>query len=74
MTPLERVLANAAIVAGITFFSTLSIDYPPHAENIYAAGIAAVLILLTTIKSAFPDETLEDPDCKKRPPGLGMLI
>ncbi len=71
MTPFERVLANAAIVAGITFLSTLSIDFPPTAQNIWAASIGAMLSLLTQLKT-ITELGKNDPD-KPKPP-LGMLV
>ncbi len=67
-TPFERVLANAAIIAGITFFSTLSITFPPTPQNFWAAFIAASLALLTQLKT-ITEVTEQKP---KRP--LGMLI
>lgn len=69
MKAFERVILNAFIVAGITFFSTLSIEYPPEAQNLWAAGIGAALSLLTQLKTITAHE---DPD-KPKPP-LGMLI
>lgn len=68
MNALKRALVNAAIIAGITFLSTLSIDYPPTAQNVWAAGIGASLAMLTQLKSIF--ESDED----QKPPVLGMLI
>lgn len=69
MTPFERVLANATIIAGITFLSSLSIDFPPTAQNLWAAFIGASLALLTQLKSI----TESNLDEKPKPP-LGMLI
>lgn len=66
----QRVLLNAAIIAGITFLSTLSIDYPPTAQNIWAAGIGASLALLTQLKSITDDSSQDE---KPKPP-LGMLL
>lgn len=43
-------ILNAVVVAGITFFSTLSISYPPRIENIYASLIAFMLTFLVQIK------------------------
>lgn len=68
LTPFERVIANAVLIAGITFFSTLSIEYPPTAQNLWAASIAAILVLITQFKML----TDPDPSEPKRP--LGMLI
>lgn len=74
MTPLERAIANAGIVSGITFFSTLSISYPPSMANVWAATIGAMLALLTTLKVIFEkDDNNNNEGCKK-PPSLGMLI
>ncbi len=69
LTPFERVICNAALIAGITFFSTLSIDFPPHAQNLWAAFIAGSIALLTQLKT-ITDMTA---DQKPRRP-LGMLI
>lgn len=63
-------LLNAAIVAGITFFSTLSIQYPPDAQSIWAAFIGASLSLLTQVRT-ITDVNLDELK-PKRP--LGMLI
>ena len=65
-TPFQRLILNAAMIAGITFFSTLSIEYPPTAQNLWAASISAILVLITQFK------TLTDPTEPKKP--LGMLI
>lgn len=73
MTPLERALANAAIIAGITFLSTLSIDFPPTAQNIWAAFIGASLSLLTQLKTITESDP-DDADKTKPKPPLGMLI
>lgn len=67
MNAIERALINAAIIAGITFLSTLSIDFPPTAQNLWAAFIGASLALLTQLKS------ITESDETKKPP-LGMLI
>jgi len=42
---------NALVVALITFFSSLSIVYPPGLANIYAAGIACALTFLVQAKT-----------------------
>ncbi len=70
LTEFERVILNSCIIAGITFFSTLSISFPPRPENLWAAFIGASLALLTQLKTltSMPQEN-EKP---KRP--LGMLI
>ena len=73
MTLFERVLANAAIVAGIAFFSTLSITYPPTPQNLWAAFIAGALALLTQLRTLFPDAQINEENTKPKPP-LGMLI
>lgn len=73
MTPFERVLANALIIAGITFFSTMTIDFPPTAQNVWAAGVAAVLALLTQLKQITEEQT-EESGKDRKPPNLGMLI
>ncbi len=67
LTPIQRVIVNALIIAGITLFSTLSIAYPPSAQNLWAAFIAAMLSLLTQLK------TITDVELKPKRP-LGMLI
>lgn len=67
MTALKRALINAGIIAAITFISTLSIDYPPTAQNLWAAFIGASLAMLTQLRSIL------DSDDIKNPP-LGMLI
>lgn len=69
LTPLERVIINAAIIAGITFFSTLSIDFPPTAQNVWAALIAAMLALMTQLRTL----TEITSDLKPKKP-LVMLI
>jgi hypothetical protein len=69
LTPFQRVIYNAAIIAGITFFSTLSIAFPPRPENLWAAFIGASLSLLTQLKTITSISENEKP---KRP--LGMLI
>lgn len=67
---IKKAILNAAVIAGITFFSTLSVNYPPEAQNVWAAFIGASLAMLTQIR------TLTDVDFDelkpKRP--LGMLI
>lgn len=49
-----RVL-NAIAVAGITFFSSLSVSYPPTLNNIYASLIAFALTFLVQIKAMTDD-------------------
>ncbi len=73
MTPFERVILNSMIVAGIAFFSTLSITYPPTPANIWAAFIAGALAFLTQLKTLFPDEKIDQNQEQRKPP-LGMLI
>lgn len=68
MKAIKRVIINAFIIASITFFSTLSIDYPPQVQNIWAAGIAGILAFLTQIR------TITDSNKSRPPPLLGMLI
>ncbi len=67
----KRALANSFIIAGITFFSTLSVHYPPEAQNIWAAFVGAALALLTQIRT-LTDVNLDEELKPKRP--LGMLI
>lgn len=69
LTPFERIVINAFIIAGITFVSTLSINFPPSAQNLWSGFLAATLALLTQIKSI---TELSDGRKPKRP--LGMLI
>ncbi len=69
MTPFQRVLCNAAIIAGITFFSTMSIYFPPTAQSLWAAFIAGSLALLTQLKTITEVVSEQKP---KRP--LGMII
>lgn len=64
----KRIIANAFVIAGITFFSTLSIQYPPEAQSLWAAFIAACLALLTQLR------TFTDPGQNKPKRPLGMLI
>lgn len=71
LTPFQRVLVNAFIIAGITFFSTLSINFPPSAQNLWAASIAGILSLLTQLKT-ITDVSVTSGLKPKRP--LGMLI
>jgi len=48
-------LLNAFVVALITFISTLSIQYPPSLQNIWAGFIAFSLTLLTQIRALLND-------------------
>ena len=64
----KRIIANAFVIAGITFFSTLSIQYPPEAQSLWAAFIAACLALLTQLR------TFTDPGHNKPKRPLGMLL
>lgn len=70
---LKRALANAAIIAAITFISSLSIDFPPTAQNLWAATIGASLALFTQLQSIFGSDGNKKQDENKKPP-LGMLI
>ncbi len=69
---------NAVIMAGITFLSTMKIDFPPTMDNLWAAFIAGGLALLMQLKSYYNiqearDAGLADQTKPKKPP-LGMLI
>lgn len=55
MKPITIRLINALIVALITFVSSLSIQFPPNTQNIWAGFIAFMLTLLTQIKSILSD-------------------
>jgi len=57
-------IINAIAVAGITFFSTLSVTYPPTMANIYASLIAFALTFLVQLK-ALTNEILEIIDERK---------
>lgn len=79
---MKQYFYNALIMAGITFFSTLKIDFPPRADNLWAAGIAGGLALLVQLKSYYNIQESRDQNLSaglpaqtkpKRPP-LGMLI
>jgi len=65
MKKITRIILNAIITAGIVFLSSLSIAYPPSAENLYAAFIGASLAFLTQLRQLFKDSN--------NPP-LGCLI
>lgn len=67
------ILLNAIVIAGITFFSTLSLQYPPEAQNIWAAFIGATLALLTQIRTLTDEELTELDELKPKRP-LGILI
>lgn len=49
----KRVVLNAGIIAGFSFLSSLSVEFPPSVSNLYAAGIAFGLAFLFTIRNAF---------------------
>lgn len=49
-------LLNTGVIAAIVFISTLSIDYPPTIQNVWAATIGGTLALLTQIKSILQEE------------------
>ncbi len=72
LTVFERALLNAAIVGGITFFSTLNVSYPPTMANVYAATIGMVLAILTQLKSITTIEVNQDGKPKTTP--LLMLV
>lgn len=69
----KKALLNAAVIAGITFFSTLSVTYPPGAQNLWAAFIGAALALLTQIRTLTDVDLPELDELKPKRP-LGMLI
>jgi len=48
-------MLNAFAVAGITFFSTLSISYPPTYANLYASLVAFGLTFLVQVRAITND-------------------
>ncbi|HWQ95919.1 MAG TPA: hypothetical protein VN368_00965 [Candidatus Methylomirabilis sp.] len=74
MTTVNRIIANALVIAGITFFSNLSVQYPPAPQSVWAAFIAGCLALLTQLRGITDSESesKEEEQKPKRP--LGMLI
>jgi hypothetical protein len=72
LSPVDKILLNAVITAGIVFFSTLSVSYPPAWSNIYAAGIGAMMAIFTQLKTLTTSD--DDGEPKIRPPGMGLLV
>lgn len=72
LTPGERVLLNAGIIGLITFFSTLSVTYPPTIANFWAASISMILAALTQLKTLTVPVELND-EYKPRPPSSSAL-
>lgn len=68
LTPIQRVVVNAGLIAGISFVSTLSTNFPPTAQNLWGSSLAALLALLLQL-TTINELCLEQP---KRP--FGMLI
>lgn len=68
MKAIDRALLNAVVVAGIVFFSTMNVTYPPTMANVYASGTGAMLALLTQLK------TLTSTDGEINIPKFGMLF
>lgn len=56
----QRILGNGLIVGLIAFFSSLSIQFPPTSQNIWAAFIAFVLAFLPQAKEIFEDDSEHD--------------
>lgn len=75
---INLIIANAFVIAGITFFSTLSIQYPPQIQSFWASFVAACLSLLTQLHTITdPDHInpeLLDPGENKPKKPLGMLL
>ncbi len=62
----DKIILNAVIVAGITFFSSLAATgYPPTIANVYAGVIGAGLAFFTQCRGLTTDS---------EPPKLGMLL
>jgi len=63
------IILNALLTAGIVFLSTLSVQYPPTIQNVYAAAIGAALALITQLKQYLSVEI-----DNINPPIFGLLI
>lgn len=65
-----RVVGNAIITGMIVFFSSMTIDFPPQASNVWAAFIGATLTALIGCQVLFKD----DSGGLKRPPIMGLIL
>jgi hypothetical protein len=79
----QRLLGNAIIMGLIVFFSTLSINYPPTMQNLWAAFIGSMLALLPALQLIFKGnggsptpvaDSTESASGGDNPPVLGWLL
>lgn len=79
---MKQYFYNALIMAGISFLSTLKIDFPPSADNLWAAGIAGGMALLLQLGRYYKIQEARDQNItaglpaqrKPKKPMIGMLI